>query len=610
MSRVHRVRRRVSQAAAGHERARGLAAERLLEPLEPTDASWLADHLTGCESCGAIASAYEADRMVLRGLRDRAPEPPRDLWARTAAAIERESASHGGASRRTTTPRRRSMPALGVLSGVAVIVVVIGASVLAGGFLDQPQTADVPGSSGPAVAIASSAATPGPTPIVVGAGSVGWVGTAADGALAYNVTDVDEVCPTKHQPDCAPVTDGDSKRVEIAIRPKSISQSPVKNQAVVVGTDATGDDAVLVIALPTTEPTTTPTQPTIPSAPPIASATPTATATPTPEPTSSPTRTSPPTPSATPTATAAATVIPTATPTATDTAEPSPSAIPPASPTVTPEPTVAATLAIVSNVKVVGESAAYSPDGAWFAFTARPSDDSAGPDIYVWRVGDPLARALTQDHASVFASWAGDRLLGSRPGPADAAGDVSAASFFIDAGTGEETAIAAPVWRPVVNPAGDWSVGWEGSLELGPNRLTTVPAAGALVLRPFDAASGPDVTATSAPVVAEGSFAEFDVRWDETGTWLAIWLADATDPAIGRLSLLHRDAATGKLERPEGAPHDVTALPGFSIADGRLAWATPPGQGGEGSRVQIVAWTGASVGAIESGPAEDVVVIH
>jgi cellulose synthase/poly-beta-1,6-N-acetylglucosamine synthase-like glycosyltransferase len=40
------------------------------------------------------------------------------------------------------------------------------------------------------------------------------------------------------------------------------------------------------------------------------------------------------------------------------------------------------------GVKVVGQSAAYSPDGAWFAFTARPTDGSEGPDIYVWRVGD------------------------------------------------------------------------------------------------------------------------------------------------------------------------------------------------------------------------------
>jgi hypothetical protein len=609
MSRIHHLRRRVSHSTASHERARGLAADRLLEPLEPTEARWLAVHLAACDSCRAIAAAYDADRMVLRSLRDRAPEPPRDLWARTAAAIERESSSRGGASRRGATTRRRSMPALGVLSGVAVIAVVIGASILSGGFLGQPKTADIARPSSVAVAVASSASTPGPTPIAVGAGSVGWVGTAADGALAYNVTDVNEVCPAKQQPDCAPVPDGDSKRVEIAIRPKSISQSPVKNQAVVVGTDSTGDDAVLVIALPTTEPTATPTSPTIQSAPPVATASPTATPTAL-APSSSPTRTPPPASSATPSATSTAVATPTASATATSTVEPTSSVSPSASPTLTPEPTVAATLAIVSGVKVVGESAAYSPNGAWFAFTARPSDDSAGPDIYVWRVGEPLANRLTKDHASVFASWAGNRLLGSRPAPATAAGDVAAESFFVDPTTGEERAMTAPVWRPIVNQSGDLAVGWEGTLELGPNGLTTVPATGALVLRPFDADGGPDVSAKSAPVVAEGSFAEFDVRWDETGTWLAIWLADATDPAIGRLSLVYRDPATGRLDRPEGAPQGVTALPGFSIADGRLAWATPPGQGGEGSRVQIVAWTDASVGAIESGPVEDVVVIH
>ncbi len=68
----------------------------------------------------------------------------------------------------------------------------------------------------------------------------------------------------------------------------------------------------------------------------------------------------------------------------------------------------------MTNVTVVGRAAGYSPDGAWFAFSARPADGSVGPDIYVWHVGDPLAVALTADHASVFASWVGNQLLGSR----------------------------------------------------------------------------------------------------------------------------------------------------------------------------------------------------
>ena len=33
-----------------------------------------------------------------------------------------------------------------------------------------------------------------------------------------------------------------------------------------------------------------------------------------------------------------------------------------------------AMIAIASGIEVVGESAAFSPDGTWFAFTARPAD--------------------------------------------------------------------------------------------------------------------------------------------------------------------------------------------------------------------------------------------
>ena len=89
-----------------------------------------------------------------------------------------------------------------------------------------------------------------------------------------------------------------------------------------------------------------------------------------------------------------------------------------------------------------------------------------------------------------------------------------------------------------------------------------------------------------------------------------MWTADATDPTIGRLSLLHLDPETGTLRRPDGAPADVPALPGFSIGDGRLAWVTPHGQDAEGSRVQIVAWSGDGVGSVESVPGVDVVVVR
>ena len=89
MSRVQRIRRRrAGDAASTHERARALSVQRLDTRLEPADGEWLDEHLVGCEACRSTAADYEADRLALRALRDRQPEPPRDLWARTSAAIK------------------------------------------------------------------------------------------------------------------------------------------------------------------------------------------------------------------------------------------------------------------------------------------------------------------------------------------------------------------------------------------------------------------------------------------------------------------------------------------------------------------------------------------
>jgi hypothetical protein len=203
-------------------------------------------------------------------------------------------------------------------------------------------------------------------------------------------------------------------------------------------------------------------------------------------------------------------------------------------------------------------------------------------------------------------------VLGSRPtaGTVDGA-EVPAASFFIDPASGTETPIAGSDWRPVVDRNGTWSVAWSGTVRPAADGVTTVPATGALVLRRFDPDGTGETSATPPPAISTGPFSDFDARWDETGTWLAIWLADPDASAtFGRLTLLHVDRETGALDRPNGAPQDVPALPGFSISDGRLAWATPPGQGGEGSRIQIVAWTDKTVGAVESVPVTDVVVVH
>ena len=133
----------------------------------------------------------------------------------------------------------------------------------------------------------------------------------------------------------------------------------------------------------------------------------------------------------------------------------------------------AAALAIIDDVIVVGGDAAYSSDGRWLAFSARPADGSAGPDVFVWHVGDERAEPLTDDHGTVFSAWVDGKILASRAAPA---GDGSTARRV--GGPGSPTADLDParpgdrqaarrrtslgLWRPVVDPAGRWVVYWTG----------------------------------------------------------------------------------------------------------------------------------------------------
>ena len=133
MTRLGRVRRRPDHWATPHDRARHRAAERLDGPLGVVEAAWLEEHLADCTACFAEAQAFEADRMGLRSLRDDIPVPPRDLWARTSAAIEQEAAGHRRAS---TGPAARSpLAQWGAIAGIAVVSVVVGSALLQGGSL-------------------------------------------------------------------------------------------------------------------------------------------------------------------------------------------------------------------------------------------------------------------------------------------------------------------------------------------------------------------------------------------------------------------------------------------------------------------------------------------
>lgn len=643
-------RRRPDGSSPAHERARAAAAARLDGPIDPVAAAWLDGHLASCADCNAVAEAYDAQRRELRAMREHLPEPPRDLWARTAAAIEREAARSAvgrRASRGHPAPRRarRAAAPLGALSGLLVVAVVLAATVLS-----QRPLPSIGPTASPSTNVAVQPTTPsfpGATPFSVAAGNVGWLRVGPLGHVDVYDSEVERVCPGRNGAECPPIDEPKPNSITLPDPPSSVVQSPTDKQLVVAdsNTKGTGGEVYVVAdpdasVAPSSGPAVAASVAPSPS-PSTVQPTPTPASSPSPTPVDSPTPTTAPTPSVSAEATLPVTGSPSPSPS--DTVTPS------ASPSEAPVQPSAGTRAIASNVIVVGEAAAYSPSGAWFAFSARPADGSQGPDIYIWHVGDESAKPITTDHRSVFATWLGERVLASRgvPDPTEPAGSrtLRPQAFLLDPASGEETAlVGGEVWRPSVDPQRRLAVYWDGTLTLNDASTELMPAAGKLVLGPWDntvaaAAPGPaiatpdasesadasgsaDPTAspslpTASPPagpqmarteLASGQVTDWDARWDETGTHLAVWIADPADPKIGKLTLYVVDPETGVL-RSDRPVHDVRAQAGFSIGKGRLAWATPRGQDARGSRIQVVAWTKDSVGSVETQQSEDDVVV-
>lgn len=616
-------RRRHNDAEASHERARSLISTALVEPTGEVDAAWLATHLEGCAQCAADATAYAADHELLRGYRDRQPEPPRDLWARTSAAIEREGVrrQRGDRAARSLFPglgRRLGPLPVGVASGLIVVIVVIGVSLAPRGLPLDPS-----GPSGSDLA----AATPGslPTPIPITA-ALAWIQAGANGSFEFRRTQIDSVCPDAGK-GCATLDTGSTTVLNLKQAPQAVIQSPSGSELVVVTSAASAGGAdVIVVPVPTAPPVTTPS----PSVTPVEETT------------------------------APETSAPTPTEEATASVEPSP---------IPEEPLGHA---IVSGVVVVGD-AAYSPDGQWLAFSARPADGSAGPDLYLWHVGDDLAMPATTDHRTFFAGWLGTKVLANvvlaapegTPSPAESgspsAAPTAAASpdpsaspvatdppveehpvaFTLDPSTGERAVVAQQdMWLPVVDPTGRSVVYWAGTLipdgtgtgwALGTGNLVidgwvTEPPGPDPSDSTFDpiASASPGATdLTGAPLaswtprpaghpvaLSEGSLVSFDAHFDPSGLHLAVWVADPSDPTVGTLRLIVLDGASMQIDPTIDPLPGVAALQGVSMNEGRLAWVTPPGQDGEGSHVQVLGWQGRDFGQVRTIQAERLFVVR
>ena len=566
--------------AAGHSRARELSAWAVDEPLGRADAAWLVGHLAQCKSCRGIAAEYDEQQALLRRLWAATPIPPRDLWARTAASIEADATRRERWFGRLAGPRH--MP-LAPLAGLLVVAVAVGAGLLNGGPLFPRQ---------------DGAHAPAPTPIAMTSGMFQFLTRGADGALELSTSRYDAVCPVGAQ-DCG--TSAASNTTQLSTGLGDLGRfdaviSPTQDRIVVMGTTSTsgGVYVVPVNVAPAASPTPAPIDTSNPVA---ATATPAtvserpsqpvvdATRTPTPTATPSPTpATLTPSPSVGPSERPSRDPGATASPAGTADASVVPS--PTASVEVSPAPDGA--LEIASGVVVVGSASAYSPDGTQFAFTARPADGSAGPDVYVWQTTETLARQVTLDHGSLLAGWLGDQLLVSR------VVDSTPTTWIVDPLTGSEEAVPAErMWRPTVGPRQLTGVWWDGTVTSAEDGFSWIPAEGQLVLAGWPDGAGSQVLAT-------GVVRDWQVRWDESGTAVALWVTDGETGDAGRLSLYQVDPSTGAVNLDKPLLAGAVAFEGFSLRHGRLAWTAPtPGASGddpEDTTVEILAWSGESVG--------------
>jgi hypothetical protein len=454
-----------SSSAAGdqiHDRARSLAAEAVDGPLRPVDASWLRDHLAGCADCSGVADEYQALHQELRSLQ--APEPPRDLWARTSAALDAVEGRRG-ARRQTNSAFRLSAnrPLIGTSIAVGLVVLVAAASLLAQG----PIATIVPGSAPTgAVALATrstvTASQAPQAPLAVVNGTSYWI--ASDQGV-YQIKG--------SSADCAAVNGGCTVGGDTGQTLGSIQSGTAVSA--VLAPDASQAavwtaDKIAIVPLATTPQTVsmdllTP-RPTV-----AATATPTATGTAIASATATPTATATPAP-ATSTSSPAAGATAAASPLATIAIVPSVIA----SPAVTPAPTaspadgtsVTKPTAILDGYEIVGRDPEFSPDGSLVAFSARPVDHSTGPDLFVWRSGQEQAHSVTTGHSDLFAGWFGQKILvgeiaaGTQTGGADT---VSTRSFVFDPASGDWQTIDRPMLVAGVDPTGKFLVYWSGSVE-------------------------------------------------------------------------------------------------------------------------------------------------
>jgi hypothetical protein len=613
-----------------------LLSRQLDEPLR-LDESWqLSVHLSRCERCRAAEREYRDQRRALRAL---SPRPaPRDMWARTSAALDREMARPWRAARhenpartRRATGRRRAATYGGAVP--------LAATLAAAGAVAALTITQLP------IFERAEPTRLRSTPFAVPGQSVAFVGAGPDGFSIYSAN-VDHVCPIAAS-DCEGHSAAPSMiRLPSAIEPSRLALSPTGRQLAVSGRDADRDAVFAIVTMPERPPADGP-RPTAPG---------------------DSTRTPP----------------PVATPR------------PPSGPTLEPEVSPAATpglivQAILEDAVGVGAPAAWSSDGQMLAFSAMPSDGSRGPDLFIWRPGDLRAARLTSDQGTYFASWSGGRIVASRV-TVNESGLPEVTTWVIDPVSGDERAVDSPaMWLPQVNAPGTHAIAWQGSLAWRANTVT--PEVGGLYLvewaavdpfapavpprptgepqpgdpgqttapsldaspRPGDepveptAEAEPSLAPTGTPLLltlpprdgvdptqavpttpapettpsqptaeppraaptaratpssaddvivqallpgrdpVQSPVRDWEVRWSPDGALVGFWIADAPGSSWGQLLVVPLDPELGRLALDDALLPATLARRSFSVGTDRVAWVAPVEHSPDGE-LRVTAW--------------------
>lgn len=599
-----------------HARYRELLAARLDRPLTRTENRLLVGHLRECLDCQQVERGYRDQGALLRSLPS--PIPPRDMWARTSTALDREVSRWSyryprrGRKPIVANGRLRSAAPSALATAVAALGVVTVLAVL------QLAPAFTPAVLPGHAADGSTGRVPRPTPFSVVSQPLTLVSAGETDFSVYE-TQVSQVCPTT-APDC--FDDKEFVRRSVSnssipnFRPQNAALSPTGDQIAFVSHNLDNDVFAVVLlfnneAVGTFEP-----RPSNGAAPTssatAASLSPTSTPAEAESPTVEPSDTDPPaddTPDPDATAAAApaspgveaspADIEEPQTPQPLGTPGPQPETPPPS---VVPGLTV---LSILDDVHSAGAPPAWSRDSEMLAFSAMPADGSHGPDVYVWQPGDTHARAITDDHASFFASWSGRRVVASRI--TDGAGDDASAlvTVVVDPDTLEERTADGPLmWLPVVDPQRANAIAWSGRIDLSSSLPQVRDGALYLVdwsaMDPFRAESD---TESSAELVAidlsrdpaSEPVLDWHVRWSADGRVLGLWEADAPGASWGKLILVAFDPESGSLAFDDPLIGPQLSKRGFTIGVDRVAWIGPSNDGTEGE-LRIRTWGTDGVG--------------